>query len=381
MLWDCQANIIHCPLFLPLKWPSRPASIVTRGSATPDDASSPEVLHTHRRQRHREELAATPADKQQDIALIKTNAEKESVCEWCNDKILPLRRESRRNESRSKGRNRKLPAAEPSSSDSRPQTPQISFGGRSSACLPTLLLVYLSEFRISRETARRARASHCRVSSCCSKGSSSRSPPHAVVHLRDERRRRTPTGHLHSPGRGHEEVEAACCLASEATALASDSGIAQQLVLSRTELRFKTSRHCAFDTTSSNTGRVCCGCPSGVSAAGKQLLSAWVQTPRHELVVRAAASNIWQNIAPTGPSPDLRKGPWDCEVAGMRAGVAAATCGGLRPQTAVLSLRSEAGVQQRKGDGDQIELPRRNERPRANDNFWSSNSDCHRFPT
>ncbi|KAG7168695.1 hypothetical protein Hamer_G028045 [Homarus americanus] len=302
----------------------------------------------------------TPADKQQDIAFYQDQRGERKAFMSGNDKIFAAKKrkqEERVEKQRSKqGR---FAACEPSSSDSRPQTSvvadtptEVEMEKKDTAIqpgrytskhpyvtvqLPRRILQEpalkeladrlrisnneivsvvaavlrsanppgdLSEFRISREAARRARASHRRQVAAAQREAFT-PPPHAVVHwdgklvknvVGEEEHRQA----IFISGRGHEEGKLLAVLPVK-----DGTGLTQARATARAIEDWSCASNVkalCFDTTSSNTGRV-----QGVvvhleALLEKQLLRLGCRHHVMELVVRAAASNIFgKTSAPTDP--------------------------------------------------------------------------------
>ncbi|KAG7170153.1 hypothetical protein Hamer_G012397 [Homarus americanus] len=311
----------------------------------------------------------TPADKQQDIAFYQDQRGERKAFMSGNDKIFAAKKrkqEERVEKQRSKqGR---FAACEPSSSDSRPQTSvvadtptEVEMEKKDTAIqpgrytskhpyvtvqLPRRILQEpalkeladrlrisnneivsvvaavlrsanppgdLSEFRISRETARRARASHRRQVAAAQREAFT-PPPHAVVHwdgklvknvVGEEEHRQA----IFISGRGHEEGKLLAVLPVK-----DGTGLTQ----ARSTARAIEDWSCAsnikalcFDTTSSNTGRVQGAVIHLEALLEKQLLRLGCRHHVMELVVRAAASNIFgKTSAPTDPLFQTLKKRW-----------------------------------------------------------------------
>ncbi|KAG7157989.1 hypothetical protein Hamer_G014858 [Homarus americanus] len=256
----------------------------------------------------------TPADKQQDIAFYQDQRGERKAFMSGNDKIFAAKKrkqEERVEKQRSKqGR---FAACEPSSSDSRPQTSvvadtptEVEMEKKDTAIqpgrytskhpyvtvqLPRRILQKpalkeladrlrisnneivsvvaavlrsanppgdLSEFRISRETARRARASHRRQVAAAQREAFT-PPPHAVVHwdgklvknvVGEEEHRQA----IFISGRGHEEGKLLAVLPVK-----DGTGLTQARATARAIEDWSCASNVkalCFDTTSSNTGRV-----------------------------------------------------------------------------------------------------------------------------
>ncbi|KAG7160802.1 hypothetical protein Hamer_G024967 [Homarus americanus] len=256
----------------------------------------------------------TPADKQQDIAFYQDQRGERKAFMSGNDKIFAAKKrkqEERVEKQRSKqGR---FAACEPSSSDSRPQTSvvadtptEVEMEKKDTAIqpgrytskhpyvtvqLPRRILQEpalkeladrlrisnneivsvvaavlrsanppgdLSEFRISRETARRARASHRRQVAAAQREAFT-PPPHAVVHwdgklvknvVGEEEHRQA----IFISGRGHEEGKLLAVLPVK-----DGTGLTQARATARAIEDWSCASNVkalCFDTTSSNTGRV-----------------------------------------------------------------------------------------------------------------------------
>ncbi|KAG7163287.1 hypothetical protein Hamer_G004402 [Homarus americanus] len=155
----------------------------------------------------------------------------------------------------------------------------------------------LPEFRISRETARRARASHRRQVAAAQREAFT-PPPHAVVQwdgklvknvVGEEEHRQA----IFISGRGHEEGKLLAVLPVK-----DGTGLTQARATARAIEDWSCASNVkalCFDTTSSNTGRV-------QGAAGKTAVEAWVQTPRHGTGGGCRCQqHLRQNIGPYGP--------------------------------------------------------------------------------
>ncbi|KAG7156396.1 hypothetical protein Hamer_G006142 [Homarus americanus] len=309
----------------------------------------------------------TPADKQQDIAFYQDQRGERKAFMSGNDKIFAAKKrkqEERVEKQRSKqGR---FAACEPSSSDSRPQTSvvadtptEVEMEKKDTAIQPgryTSKHLYLtvqlprrilqepalkeladrlrisnneivsvvaavlrsanppgdlSEFRISRETARRARASHRRQVAAAQREAFT-PPPHAVVHwdgklnvVGEEEHRQA----IFISGRGHEEGKLLAVLPVK-----DGTGLTQARATARAIEDWSCASNVkalCFDTTSSNTGRVQGAVVHLEALLEKQLLRLGCRHHVMELVVRAAASNIFgKTSAPTDPLFQTLKKRW-----------------------------------------------------------------------
>ncbi|KAG7158405.1 hypothetical protein Hamer_G027380 [Homarus americanus] len=311
----------------------------------------------------------TPADKQQDIAFYQDQRGERKAFMGGNDKIFAAKKrkqEERVEKQRSKqGR---FAACEPSSSDSRPQTSvvadtptEVEMEKKDTAIqpgrytskhpyvtvqLPRRILQEpalkeladrlrisnneivsvvaavlrsanppgdLSEFRISRETARRARASHRRQVAAAQREAFT-PPPHAVVHwdgklvknvVGEEEHRQA----IFISGRGHEEGKLLAVLPVK-----DGTGLTQARATARAIEDWSCASNVkalCFDTTSSNTGRVQGAVVHLEALLEKQLLRLGCRHHVMELVVRAAASNIFgKTSAPTDPLFQTLKKRW-----------------------------------------------------------------------
>ncbi|KAG7178279.1 hypothetical protein Hamer_G026831 [Homarus americanus] len=311
----------------------------------------------------------TPADKQQDIAFYQDQRGERKAFMSGNDKIFAAKKrkqEERVEKQRSKqGR---FAACEPSSSDSRPQTSvvadtptEVEMEKKDTAIqpgrytskhpyvtvqLPRRILQEpalkeladrlrisnneivsvvaavlrsanppgdLSEFRISRETARRARASHRRQVAAAQREAFT-PPPHAVVHwdgklvknvVGEEEHRQA----IFISGRGHEEGKLLAVLPVK-----DGTGLTQARATARAIEDWSCASNVkalCFDTTSSNTGRVQGAVVHLQALLEKQLLRLGCRHHVMELVVRAAASNIFgKTSAPTDPLFQTLKKRW-----------------------------------------------------------------------
>ncbi|KAG7170893.1 hypothetical protein Hamer_G012461 [Homarus americanus] len=311
----------------------------------------------------------TPADKQQDIAFYQDQRGERKAFMSGNDKIFAAKKrkqEERVEKQRSKqGR---FAACEPSSSDSRPQTSvvadtptEVEMEKKDTAIQPgrytskhpyvTVQLLRrilqepalkeladrlrisnneivsvvaamlrsanppgdLSEFRISRETARRARASHRRQVAAAQREAFT-PPPHAVVHwdgklvknvVGEEEHRQA----IFISGRGHEEGKLLAVLPVK-----DGTGLTQARATARAIEDWSCASNVkalCFDTTSSNTGRVQGAVVHLEALLEKQLLRLGCRHHVMELVVRAAASNIFgKTSAPTDPLFQTLKKRW-----------------------------------------------------------------------
>ncbi|KAG7159286.1 hypothetical protein Hamer_G029936 [Homarus americanus] len=311
----------------------------------------------------------TPADKQQDIAFYQDQRGERKAIMSGNDKIFAAKKrkqEERVEKQRSKqGR---FAACEPSSSDSRPQTSvvadtptEVEMEKKDTAIqpgrytskhpyvtvqLPRRILQEpalkeladrlrisnneivsvvaavlrsanqpgdLSEFRISRETARRARASHRRQVAAAQREAFT-PPPHAVVHwdgklvknvVGEEEHRQA----IFISGRGHEEGKLLAVLPVK-----DGTGLTQARATARAIEDWSCASNVkalCFDTTSSNTGRVQGAVVHLEALLEKQLLRLGCRRHVMELVVRAAASNIFgKTSAPTDPLFQTLKKRW-----------------------------------------------------------------------
>ncbi|KAG7178157.1 hypothetical protein Hamer_G003941 [Homarus americanus] len=286
----------------------------------------------------------TPADKQQDIAFYQDQRGERKAFMSGNDKIFTAKKrkqEERVEKQRSKqGR---FAACETSSSDSRPQTSVVA---DTPTELPRRILQEpalkeladrlrisnneivsvvaavlrsanppgdLSEFRISRETARRARASHRRQVAAAQREAFT-PPPHAVVHwdgklvknvVGEEEHRQA----IFISGRGHEEGKLLAVLPVK-----DGTGLTQARATARAIEDWSCASNVkalCFDTTSSNTGRVQGAVVHLEALLEKQLLRLGCRHHVMELVVRAAASNIFgKTSAPTDPLFQTLKKRW-----------------------------------------------------------------------
>ncbi|KAG7162007.1 hypothetical protein Hamer_G026772 [Homarus americanus] len=286
----------------------------------------------------------TPADKQQDIAFYQDQRGERKAFMGGNDKIFAAKKrkqEERVEKQRSKqGR---FAACEPSSSDSRPQTSvvadtptEVEMEKKDTAIqpgrytskhpyvtvqLPRRILQEpalkeladrlrisnneivsvvaavlrsanppgdLSEFRISKETARQARASHRRQN---------------VVGEEEHRQA------IFISGRGHEEGKLLAVLPVK-----DGTGLTQARATARAIEDWSCASNVkalCFDTTSSNTGRVQGAVVHLEALLEKQLLRLGCRHHVMELVVRAAASNIFgKTSAPTDPLFQTLKKRW-----------------------------------------------------------------------
>ncbi|KAG7169139.1 hypothetical protein Hamer_G031556 [Homarus americanus] len=313
----------------------------------------------------------TPADKQQDIAFYQDQRGERKAFMSGNDKIFAAKKrkqEERVEKQRSKqGR---FAACEPSSSDSRPQTSvvadtptEVEMEKKDTAIQPgrytskhpyvtvqlprrilqepalkeladrlrisnneaSIVSVVaavlrsanppgdLSEFRISRETARRARASHRRQVAAAQREAFT-PPPHAVVHwdgklvknvVGEEEHRQA----IFISGRGHEEGKLLAVLPVK-----DGTGLTQARATARAIEDWSCASNVkalCFDTTSSNTGRVQGAVVHLEALLEKQLLRLGCRHHVMELVVRAAASNIFgKTSAPTDPLFQTLKKRW-----------------------------------------------------------------------
>ncbi|KAG7165322.1 hypothetical protein Hamer_G007126 [Homarus americanus] len=311
----------------------------------------------------------TPADKQQDIAFYQDQRGERKAFMSGNDKIFAAKKrkqEERVEKQRSKqGR---FAACEPSSSDSRPQTSvvadtptEVEMEKKDTAIqpgrytskhpyvtvqLPRRILQEpalkeladrlrisnneivsvvaavlrsanppgdLSEFRISRETARRARASHRRQVAAAQREAFT-PPPHAVVHwdgklvknvVGEEEHRQA----IFISGRGHEEGKLLAVLPVK-----DGTGLTQARATARAIEDWSCASNVkalCFDTTSSNIGRVQGAVVHLEALLEKQLLRLGCRHHVMELVVRAAASNIFgKTSAPTDPLFQTLKKRW-----------------------------------------------------------------------
>ncbi|KAG7168743.1 hypothetical protein Hamer_G027206 [Homarus americanus] len=311
----------------------------------------------------------TPADKQQDIAFYQDQRGERKAFMSGNDKIFAAKKrkqEERVEKQRSKqGR---FAACEPSSSDSRPQTSVVSDTptevemekkdtaiqpGRYTSKHPYVTVQLprrilqepalkeladrlrisnneivsvvaavlrsanppgdLSEFRISRETARRARASHRRQVAAAQREAFT-PPPHAVVHwdgklvknvVGEEEHRQA----IFISGRGHEEGKLLAVLPVK-----DGTGLTQARATARAIEDWSCASNVkalCFDTTSSNTGRVQGAVVHLEALLEKHLLRLGCRHHVMELVVRTAASNIFgKTSAPTDPLFQTLKKRW-----------------------------------------------------------------------
>ncbi|KAG7160424.1 hypothetical protein Hamer_G001669 [Homarus americanus] len=280
----------------------------------------------------------TPADKQQDIAFYQDQRGERKAFMSGNDKIFAAKKrkqEERVEKQRSKqGR---FAACEPSSSDSRPQTSvvadtptEVEMEKKDTAIQPGRFSFHivsvvaavlrsanqpgdLSEFRISRETARRARASHRRQVAAAQREAFT-PPPHAVVHwdgklvknvVGEEEHRQA----IFISGRGHEEGKLLAVLPVK-----DGTGLTQARATARAIEDWSCASNVkalCFDTTSSNTGRVQGAVVHLEALLEKQLLRLGCRHHVMELVVRAAASNIFgKTSAPTDPLFQTLKKRW-----------------------------------------------------------------------
>ncbi|KAG7172797.1 hypothetical protein Hamer_G007042 [Homarus americanus] len=172
----------------------------------------------------------------------------------------------------------------------------------------------LSEFRISRETARQARASHRRQVAAAQREAFT-PPPHAVVHwdgklvkprlLTSWEKKNT----IFISGRGHEEGKLLAVLPVK-----DGTGLTQARATARAIEDWSCASNVkalCFDTTSSNTGRVQGAVVHLEALLEKQLLRLGCRHHVMELVVRAAASNIFgKTSAPTDPLFQTLKKRW-----------------------------------------------------------------------
>ncbi|KAG7155567.1 hypothetical protein Hamer_G030873 [Homarus americanus] len=311
----------------------------------------------------------TPADKQQDIAFYQEQRGERKAFMSGNDKIFATKKrkqEERVEKQRSKqGR---FAACEPSSSDSRPQTSvvadtptEVEMEKKDTAIqpgrytskhpyvtvqLPRRILQEpalkeladrlrisnneivsvvaavlrsanppgdLSEFRISRETARQARASHRRQVAAAQREAFT-PPPHAVVHwdgkliknvVGEEEHRQA----IFISGRGHEEGKLLAVLPVK-----DGTGLTQARATARSIEDWSCASNVkalCFDTTSSNTGRVQGAVVHLEALLEKQLLRLGCRHHVMELVVRVAASNIFgKTSAHTDPLFQTLKKRW-----------------------------------------------------------------------
>ncbi|KAG7154590.1 hypothetical protein Hamer_G014936, partial [Homarus americanus] len=229
---------------------------------------------------------------------------------------------------------------------------------------------------------RRARASHRRQVTAAQREAFT-PPPHAVVHwdgklvknvVGEEEHRQA----IFISGRGHEEGKLLAALPVK-----DGTGLTQARATARAIEDWSCASNVkalCFDTTSSNTGRVQGAVVHLEALLEKQLLRLGCRHHVMELVVRAAASNIFDKTsAPTDPlfqtlkkrmaifvsllyTPAWLKSPVaedapvndlqlhhellryravDCEVADAALAVASRHLWYIRPQTVVLSLCSE----------------------------------------
>ncbi|XP_042208413.1 uncharacterized protein LOC121856780, partial [Homarus americanus] len=171
----------------------------------------------------------------------------------------------------------------------------------------------LSEFRISRKTARRARASHRRQVAAAQREAFT-PPPHAVVHwdgklvknvVGEEEHRQA----IFISGCGHEEGKLLAVLPVK-----DGTGLTQARATARAIEDWSCASNVkalCFDTTSSNTGRVQGAVVHLEALVEKQLLRLGCRHHVMELVVRAAASNIFgKTSAPTDPLFQTLKKRW-----------------------------------------------------------------------
>ncbi|KAG7172524.1 hypothetical protein Hamer_G028170 [Homarus americanus] len=229
----------------------------------------------------------TPADKQQDIAFYQDQRGERKAFMSGNDKIFAAKKrkqEERVEKQRSKqGR---FAACEPSSKPALKELAdrlRISNNEIVSVVAAVLRSANppgdLSEFRISRETARRARASHRRQN---------------VVGEEEHRQA------IFISGRGHEEGKLLVVLPVK-----DGTGLTQARATARAIEDWSCASNVkalCFDTTSSNTGRVQGAVVHLEALLEKQLLRLGCRHHVMELVVRAAASNIFgKTSAPTDP--------------------------------------------------------------------------------
>ncbi|KAG7154043.1 hypothetical protein Hamer_G029451 [Homarus americanus] len=311
----------------------------------------------------------TPADKQQDIAFYQDQRGERKAFMSGNDKIFAAKK--RKQEERVKKQRSKqgrFAACEPSSSDSRPQTSvvadtptEVEMEKKDTAVqpgrytskhpyvtvqLPRRILQEpalkeladrlrisnneivsvvaavlrsanppgdLSEFRISRKTARRARASHRRQVAAAQREAFT-PPPHAVVHwdgklvknvVGEEEHRQA----IFISGCGHEEGKLLAVLPVK-----DGTGLTQARATARAIEDWSCASNVkalCFDTTSSNTGRVQGAVVHLEALVEKQLLRLGCRHHVMELVVRAAASNIFgKTSAPTDPLFQTLKKRW-----------------------------------------------------------------------
>ncbi|KAG7160466.1 hypothetical protein Hamer_G001725 [Homarus americanus] len=295
----------------------------------------------------------TPADKQQDIAFYQDQRGERKAFMSGNDKIFAAKKrkqEERVEKQRSKqGR---FAACEPSSSDSRPQTSvvadtptEVEIDKKDTAIQPgrytskhpyvtvqlprripqePALKELADRLRIfnneaiclnsgSRETARRARASHRRQVAAAQREAFT-PPPHAVVHwdgklvknvVGEEEHRQA----IFISGRGHEEGKLLAFLPVK-----DGTGLTQARATARAIEDWSCASNVkalCFDTTSSNTGRVQGAVVHLEALLEKQLLRLGCRHHVMELVVRAAASNIFgKTSAPTDPLFQTLKKRW-----------------------------------------------------------------------
>ncbi|XP_042206675.1 uncharacterized protein LOC121855670, partial [Homarus americanus] len=165
----------------------------------------------------------------------------------------------------------------------------------------------------SRETARRARASHRRQVAAAQREAFT-PPPHAVVHwngklvknvVGEEEHRQA----IFISGRGHEEGKLLAVLPVK-----DGTGLTQARATARAIEDWSCASNVkalCFDTMSSNTGRVQGAVVHLEALLEKQLLRLGCRHHVMELVVRAAASNIFgKTSAPTDPLFQTLKKRW-----------------------------------------------------------------------
>lgn len=171
----------------------------------------------------------------------------------------------------------------------------------------------LSEFRISRETARRVRASH-RRQVAAEQRQAFVPPPHAVVHW-DGKMVKNVTGYQEHrqailiSGCGHEEGKLLAVLPVE-----DGTGLTQARATARAIEDWECApnvKALCFDTTSSNTGRVQGAVVRLEAMLEKQLLRLGCRHHVMELIVGAAASSIFgKTTAPSDPLFQSLKKRW-----------------------------------------------------------------------
>ncbi|KAG7154923.1 hypothetical protein Hamer_G031178, partial [Homarus americanus] len=294
-------------------------------------------LFTGRRRGHREEPAAYTGRQTTRHRLLSRPTRRKIMSG--NDKIFAAKKrkqEERVEKQRSKqGR---FAACEPSSSDSRPQTSvvadtptEVEMDKKDTAIQPGRYTSKHPYFRWSqqccalltrqaiclssgsRETARRARASHRRQVAAAQREAFT-PPPHAVVHwngklvknvVGEEEHRQA----IFISGRGHEEGKLLAVLPVK-----DGTGLTQARATARAIEDWSCASNVkalCFDTMSSNTGRVQGAVVHLEALLEKQLLRLGCRHHVMELVVRAAASNIFgKTSAPTDPLFQTLKKRW-----------------------------------------------------------------------